>query len=122
MPIISGGGGGGSTTLTWTDVTGGIGFTNSWADLGGGYGAVGYALSGNLVYLRGAADPTGASADAAFTLPLALRPAVKRLIQVFDGAGGANTGAFEVLTTGVVSCFNRIGATSFFFDGVVFSL
>ena len=121
MPIISGGGGGGGAVaaLTWTSVTGGVGYTNGWADFGAPYGAVQYAKDTNFLYLRGGATPAGASADAMFTLPVAFRPATQRLFQVFDGAGGANTGAFEILTTGVVSAFNRVGATSFFFDGIV---
>jgi len=122
VPIISGGGGGGAAPLTWTNVTGGVGFTNGWAEYANGYGAVGYALSGNLVYLRGVADASAATGDGIFTLPVALRPSVKRIFLTFGSGGAGNAGAFEVLTTGVVSGFQKAGISAFSLDGCVVSL
>jgi hypothetical protein len=98
--------------VTWTQVSGGIGFQNSWVDFGGSYTNAAYAKDAlGIVHLRGMIK-SGTSATTAFTLPAGFRP-VGQLGFPVDGGGamalvnitsaglvqpnGASTGSFTTL-------------------------
>jgi hypothetical protein len=77
---------------TWTNVSGGVGFTNSYADAGGAYAVSGFRKDVNgRVDFRVAVN-TGASGSAMFTLPAGYRPAAS---EVF--AGSAELAASQVV-------------------------
>jgi hypothetical protein len=111
---------GGSSALTWTNVTGGVGFGAGFADFGSGFGQVAYAKDVNFVYLRGVASGTSANATV-FTLPAGYRPAAKAIL--FPGLLFTSAPFMFALTTGVIQV--GTGGTDFSavdFDGMSFAL
>jgi hypothetical protein len=70
---------------TFTEVDGGVGFTNSWVNYGAPYETAGYLKDGfGFVNLKGLVKD-GSTAAAMFTLPAGFRPANDHLFAVHSG-------------------------------------
>lgn len=96
-----------TTTLTWHNLT----LTNGWTPLPptSQYGTPGWAVSGGVVYLRGAVH-NGAGADLA-TLPVGARPAHWQWITYVTS--GPTTSGLLVRPSGLISLFGPGDAKTF---------
>jgi hypothetical protein len=110
-----------STGITpWTNVTFGAG----WSNIGSGYQECQYRTERDLVRLRGFARKLSAvtSTDAAFTLPIELRPPATLFLPAWTSDGGATViqamRAIQIATDGRVTSVTGLagGANWIVFD------